>query len=420
MGNMFERTIKPFIERTAKEFPVLLVTGPRQIGKSSLLFMIKSETRKYVTLDNLADRELAKSDPALFFQKYPPPVVIDEVQYAPDLFTAIKIWVDEHRMDYTVGGKKSANPAGAFWLTGSQKFSLMKGIQESLAGRVAIIDMLGFSRRELLKTPYTSAPFWPSMDMIHQGKCGKLTLMDMYSLIWKGSFPELLTKKNLARNDFFRSYMQTYIERDVRDFQGLSSELKFYTFVRAAAVRTGNLLNYNDMARDCGIDLRTAQNWMNTLARSGLVYLLPPYSPNITKRIVKTPKIYFLDTGLASYLASMDSPEALEASYLSGAMLETWAFGEILKSFWHNGEEPRIYFYRDSNQREVDFILEKNMTLYPVEVKKTAQPGSGDVRHFNVLKSLKKQTGTGALLCLYPGYMPLPQQDAVALPVWEI
>jgi predicted AAA+ superfamily ATPase len=157
----------------------------------------------------------------------------------------------------------------------------------------------------------------------------------------------------------------------VRDFQGISNELKFYNFVRASAVRTGNLLNYNDLARDCSIDIRTAQSWMSILARSGLVYLLPPYSPNITKRIIKTPKLYILDTGLASYLAAIDSPEALEASYVSGAMLESWVFGEILKSFWHNGEEPLIYFYRDTNQKEVDFVLKKNMTLYPIEIKKT-------------------------------------------------
>jgi hypothetical protein len=206
----------------------------------------------------------------------------------------------------------------------------------------------------------------------------------------------------------------------VKDFQGISNELKFLTFVRAVAVRTGCLVNYNGLANDCDIDLRTAQLWMNTLERSGLVYLLPPYSPNITKRIIKTPKVYFLDTGLASYLARIDSPQALEASYLAGSMLETYAFIEILKSFWHNGSDPLIYFYRDTSQKEIDFVLEKNMTLYPVEVKKTALPGLSDAKNFSVLKKLGKQIGTGAIICLSSNFSPLPKQDIIAVPVWEI
>ena len=195
--------------------------------------------------------------------------------------------------------------------------------------------------------------------------------MDVYQDIWNGSFPELITNPSVDRNRFFSSYMQTYIERDVRDYQGTTNDLKFYKFVRAVAVRTGNLINYEDLARDCDIDRRTAQKWLDTLQASGLVYLLPPYSSNLTKHIIKTPKMYFLDTGLACFLANIDSPEALEASYLNGSMLETHTLCEILKSFWHNGENARnLYFYRDANKKEVDFVLEKNMTLYPMEAKK--------------------------------------------------
>ena len=417
---MLERTIKPYIKQVSKSFPVLLLTGPRRIGKSVLVSMISEEKRKYVTLDNFDDRKMAQDDPAMFFQKYSPPLIIDEVQYAPGLFTYIKIWVDRQKSEYLAGGKKSANPDGAFWLTGSQKFSLMKNIQESLAGRVAIIDMLGFSYKEANGRPFESKPFYPSMEMMHKEAVQKLKLMDVYRLIWKGSFPEIYTKKKLNRNDYYRSYMQTYIDRDVKDFQGISNEIKFNNFVRAVAVRTGNLVNYNNLARDCDIDLRTAQAWMNTLERSGLVYLLYPYSPNVTKRIIKTPKIYFLDTGLATFLANIDSPEALEASYLCGSLLETWAFIEMLKSFWHNGEEPRIYFYRDTNQKEIDFILEKNMTLYPVEVKKSILLDDNDTRNFGVLKQLGKKIGTGALICLNPNFVPLPGQNVISIPVWEI
>ena len=416
---MLERTIKRYIENTAKSFPVLLLTGPRRIGKSVLLSMLKEEKRQYITLDNLDDRRMAKEDPAMFLQKYNPPMIIDEVQYAPELFSYIKIWVDKKKYDY-LQGKKSANPAGAFWLTGSKKFRLMKGVKESLAGRIAIIDMLGFSHREICKRPFEGRSFYPSMDMIHTEPAQKLKMMSVYKLIWKGSFPEIHTKKNMSRDDYYRAYMQTYIERDVKDFQGISNDLKFYTFVRAVAVRTGNLLNYNNLARDCDIDLRTAQVWMNTLERSGLVYLLHPYSPNITKRIIKTPKVYFLDTGLATYLANIDSPESLEASYLNGSMLETWAFIEILKSFWHNGLEAPVYFYRDTNQKEIDFVLEKNMTLYPIDVKKTALPGETDTRNFGTLKQLGKKIGTGAIICLCQNFSPLPKQDIISVPVWEI
>jgi predicted AAA+ superfamily ATPase len=385
--------------------------------------MIKEKGRKYVTLDDLTVRDLALNDPKAFLQKYEPPVIIDEVQYAPNLFTYIKIWVDEHRFKRLTGSKKTLNPAGAFWLTGSQKFSLMKGVQESLAGRIAIIDMLGFSYKEIIKKPDESKPFWPDkIDM--QKKIEQRTIMDVYRDIWTGSFPELITNAAIGRDWFYSSYMQTYIERDVKDYQGTTNEITFYKFIRAAAVRTGSLLNYENLARDCDIDRRTAQKWLDTLRASGLVYLLHPYSPNLTGRIVKTPKLYFLDTGLASYLANIDTPETLEASYLNGAMLETYALIEILKSFWHNGEDLRnLYFYRDSNNREIDFILERNMTLYPIEIKKTTSPIGNDMRNiadFKAIEKLGKSSGKGAVICLSSSIMPVPQKNIITVPVWEI
>ena len=417
---MFERTISDTIANISAAWPVLLLTGPRQVGKSSVLQMLKGKNRKYVSLDNLAARDLARKDPRAFLQKYEPPVIIDEVQYALDLFTYIKIWVDEHRFEYHTRGRKSVNPAGAYWLTGSQKYSLMKGLQESLAGRIAIIEMLGFSYKEIIGKPKESKPFWP--DNVNMRKfIRKRTVLEVFRDIWNGSFPELICSPSIGRDRFYSSYMQTYIERDVRDYQGTVNELKFYNFIRAVAVRTGGLLNYDNLARDCDIDRRTAQKWLSTLRASGLVYLLPPYSPNLTKRIVKTPKVYFLDTGLACFLANMNTPEALEASYLSGAMLETYALCEILKSFWHNGEDTRgLFFYRDANMKEIDFILEKNMTLYPVEIKKTASPDSHDYANLNIIEKLKKPAGKGAVICLDSNIMPVPKKDVVVMPVWEI
>jgi predicted AAA+ superfamily ATPase len=410
-----ERTIGPFIKKISQGFPVLLVCGQRQIGKSWILNHIKNKNRKYVSLDDLQIRRFAREDPKLFIETYPPPVIIDEIQYAPDLFTYIKIYVDEHQ-------KKK----GLFWLSGSQQFRMMKGIKESLAGRVAIIDMLGLAWKEITKKPHDGNPFLPSMDMVKQNtqdkplKAKPLTAADVYKNIWNGSFPELLTSKRINRDTFYKSYIRTYIERDVMDDIGIINEMKYYDFIRAAAARTGNLLNYTNLANDVEINVRTAKKWLETLVRSGIVYILEPYSANINRRIVNTPKLYFLDTGLAAYLTKWDTPQSLMNGAMGGALLETYVFSEILKSYWHNGKEESIYFYRDSNGREIDFIIEKNMTLYPIEVKKTASPGVGDFRHFSVFSGLKeKKAGTGTVICLSSEIFPIGN-NVISCPVWKI
>ena len=408
---MLERTISEVINEYSGTFRVLLLTGQRQVGKTTLLENMAKGKRKYITLDNTKFRILAQNDPELFLQQNPPPVLIDEVQYAPQLFPYIKIYVDTHK-----------NEKGAFWLTGSQKFTLMKGIQESLAGRIVILDMLGLSYREKIKLPHSSKPFIPENNQITQttGKKQKpLTTDGMYKIIWEGSLPEPVTEKKLNREAFYASYIQSYIERDVRDFYDVEKPVQFYNFLSAVAARTGSLVNYSNLARDIGVDIKTTQTWMGILERSGLVYLLQPYSPNVTKRIIKTPKVYFLDTGLCSYLCRWETPETLGAGAMDGAILETWCFGEILKSYWHNGIQPLIYFYRDTDQKEIDFIIEKNMTLYPVEVKKSTIPSEFDIKNFSILKKLGKKTGTGAVLCLGQERFPI-NRETVSIPVWEI
>jgi predicted AAA+ superfamily ATPase len=402
-----ERTMSPVIKDISRSFPVLLLTGPRQVGKTTLLREIAEPGRTYVSLDDLGARHLAKTDPPLFLQTYKPPVLIDEAQYAPELFPAIKIYADKHRQD------------GLVWLTGSQKFRLMEGIQESLAGRVAIINMLGFSYREIRSRPFEGAPFLPSPDWAGKKTDTPLELEDLYRLIWNGSFPKLAAPSGRRRKYFFDSYVQTYIERDVRDFYEVRNDLKFFNFLRSTAARTGTLLNYQNLAGEADVNVRTAQLWLSALERSGLVKLLEPYYPNIVKRMVRTPKMYFLDTGLCSWLCGWDSPQTLERGAMSGAILETWVFAEILKSYWHNGEDPFIYFYRDHDQREIDFIIDRNGMLYPIEVKKTAQPGAGDLRNFKALAGMGKPPGPGALICLHPGYLPL-NRDVVSVPVWDI
>jgi len=413
---VFDRTMTKVIHEFSQSFRVLLLTGQRQVGKTTLLEELARGKRRHITLDNPKLRKVAQNDPELFLSENPPPILIDEVQYAPEIFPHIKIYVDTHK-----------NEKGAFWLTGSQKFSLMKGIKESLAGRIAILDLLGLSYREKVKLPFSGKPFIPELFIKETTAARRhnteqikpLTAKEVYRRIWEGSLPEPVANKKLNREAFYASYIQSYIERDVRDFYNVEKPLQFYNFLSAVAARTGNLINYSSLARDIGIDVKTAQAWMGILERSGLVYLLQPYSPNVTRRVIKTPKVYFLDTGLCAYLCRWETPETLYAGALDGAILETWCFGEILKSYWHNGIDPLIYFYRDTDQKEIDFVIEKNMTLYPIEVKKTAMPSEDDIKHFSVLKKLGKKIGTGAVLCLSQDRMPI-NREAASIPVWEI
>ena len=405
-----ERTIKPVIKKVSKRFPVLLLTGMRQIGKSWLMEHLAGKGRRYVSLDDLKARALARNDPQRFIEENPPPVIIDEVQYAPELFTCIKIHVDKAKRD------------GLFWLTGSQKYHLMKGIQESLAGRIAILNLLGLSYKEIIKKPDDSTPFLPSLGLAKKAPASRpLASPQVFEKIWQGSFPRIITNKNAGdmRELFYSSYVQTYMGRDVKDFLNIENALDFYNFLVAAAARTGQLLNYTNLARDAHIDLRTAKLWLEILERSGIVQLLYPYSSNFAKRTIKTPKLYFLDTGLASYLCSWDTPDALRNGAQSGAMLETYAFAEILKSYWHNGKNPNIYYYRDADQKEVDFVIERNMTLYPMEVKKTASPNADDFKTFRNLSVFKKTVGTGAVICLYNKTASL-DKNVISVPVWEL
>lgn len=401
---MFARTLQNTILQVSNTFPVLLLTGPRQVGKTTLLTVCEDEGRNYVTLDDLDQRYLAQTDPALFLQTHKTPLLIDEVQYAPQLFSYIKMAVDREKQN------------GMFWLTGSQKFHLMKGITESLAGRVAILDLLGLSQKEIEGKAAAQQPFLPTNEWIDlvAGDATNFTVDKIYQRIWQSSFPALWNNQDISREIFYNSYLQTYIERDVKDILRVGNELTFYNFIRAVAARTGQLLNYADLARDVDVDQKTAKSWLSVLETSGLVKLLEPYHNNITKRIIKTPKLYFLDTGLVAFLTGWDSPVSLEAGAMNGAMLETFVFAEILKSYWHNGRYPNLYFYRDADQKEVDFVFEQNMTLYPVEVKKSATPSLTSVKSFECLKRLKKKVGHGVVLCLREGHIPL-SQDVTAV-----
>ena len=399
-----ERTLSNLLQSVSTMFPVVLLTGPRQVGKTTLLKHCVSAKANYVTLDSLVDRELAKNDPALFLQRYDTPLIIDEIQYAPELFSYIKIVVDEQQAN------------GLFWLTGSQQFHLMHHITESLAGRVGILKLLGLSQAELMHQAHSSRAFLPTITWDTKKQVASLTLKTLYHTIWRGSFPAMQAKPDLLQDVFYSSYLQTYIQRDIRQLAQVADEHAFLSFVRAAAVRTGQLLNLSALARDVGIDNKTAKHWLSLLETSGLIYLLPPYANNLTKRLVKTPKLYFLDTGLCCYLARWTSPQALEAGAMSGAILETFVVSDIIKSYWHHGRSGVFYFYRDKDQNEIDVIIDENGTLYPIEIKKTAMPSERNIKSFDALTKLGQPIGQGALICLIEKPMPV-NRNVNAIPV---
>lgn len=421
---MFARTLLEQVLTVSASFPVVLVTGPRQVGKTTLLEMCKDRllaagdgrARTYVTLDDLDARNLAQSDPALFLQAYPPPLIIDEVQYAPQLFSAIKIHADRNKLP------------GQFWLTGSQKFHLMSGVTESLAGRIAILDLIGLSQQELDQRVSDAGAFVPTSTWISAARqtlgalsphskmpVPKKLLSDIYQQIWLGGYPMLVQQGPSIRDVFFRSYVQTYIQRDVRDILKVSDPVAFSRFLGIAAARTGQLLNYSSFAKDVDIDVKTAKAWLSVLQMSGLVYLLQPFHRNVTKRMVKAPKLYFLDTGLASYLTRWPDAASLEAGAMSGAILETWFVSEILKSYWHRGMDAPLYYYRDDDQNEVDLLIEAPDQIYPVEFRKTATPSLHATKSFGVLKRLGLPIGPGGVVCLVERDTPL-SAEVCAIP----
>lgn len=405
-----KRHMEERVKELSKSYPAILLTGPRQAGKTTMLrFLADSEGigRKYVTLDDLTERDMAKNDPALFLQLHNPPVLIDEVQYAPELFTYIKIHID------------NSHSPGDFWLTGSQIFRLMRGVQESLAGRVALLHMSPMSQREITGAP--CEPFTTDLERLlaQRDKIAPVTTPELYERIWKGSMPGLVSGQYIDRNIYYSSYLFTYVERDVRDISGSIDALKFNRFVTAAAARTAQLLNYKALADDADVDMATAKNWVNILETLGIIFLLHPYSNNMLKRTIKTPKVYFYDTGLVCYLTRWSSPEVAENGAMSGALLENFAVSEIMKNYQNAGLEAYVYFYRDRDAKEIDVILEGDGKLCPLEIKKTAMPDKRITRAFGVIDKSPLRLGNSAVLCMTEQFSAF-DRDNLIVPIWMI
>jgi uncharacterized protein len=393
------RHIEGVIDRISKRKPVVVITGARQVGKSTMLRQIYKGIR-YVALNNPSIRQSAIDNPSMFFDLNKPPIIVDEIQKAGQLFDYVKDIVDEDKQK------------GRFYLTGPQSLKLTKNVSESLAGRAGIVRMLGLSYRELNKTEYY-LPFLPTDEHINSVIKFR-NVFDVNAIIEKihtGSFPELYEKKGDLKDwsDFYSSYFQTYIEKDIRDIFNIQDESAFIKFVKSCASLTGEMLNYSKIAEICGKDIKTIQKWMSLLESSGLVYLLQPYYNNLNKRMIKTPKLYFLDTGLACWLLGWNSPKQLISGAMWGHIFETYVVIEILKSYYNDGVYmPPLYYYRDKDKNEVDLVIEAANTIYPIEIKTTSDPVKSMVNSYRCLKDIPAKTiGQGAIICMAKTPMPL-------------
>lgn len=406
--NYIARSLETVIGEAAKEYPIVLVTGPRQVGKTTMLQkMMEGTDRGYVSLDDLNERNLAKSDPQLFLELHKPPVLIDEVQYAPEIFTYIKIHVD------------SQHEAGAFWLTGSQVFKLMKGVQESLAGRVAVLSMTTLSQAEI--SGVQASPLCVALSELQTRAKDrkKMDAGEVFERIFRGSMPGVVSGQITNSKIFYSSYLSTYIERDVKELSDAIDSLKFFRFITAVAARCSQMLNISDIAQDADINQKQAKNWIHILETLGIIFYLHPYSNNLLKRLVKTPKLYFYDTGLICYLTKWTSAAVLESGAMNGAILENYVVSEIAKTYLNSGLEPAMYYYRDKDSKEIDVVLEQNGELNPIEIKKTSNPGTELTRVFSLLDKASVPRGKGAIICMKPSVGAI-DRDNYIIPIWAI
>ena len=391
--------------KLTKEYSCILITGPRQVGKSTMLEHIDS-TRNKVTLDDLQERNLAKNDPEMFLKLHKTPILIDEVQYAPELFSYIKIAIDN-----------GAEP-GSFWLTGSQSYKLMSLAQETLAGRIAILNLTTLSQHELYSNGEL-LPFTLSLDELKQREqlCEKADVGSIFERIWQGGLPGLASGKYTNRDIYYSSYLQTYLSRDVKEEMPIKDDSKFIDFIRAVACRVGQELNVHSIATDVEVSDDTAKRWLGMLEKSEVIFYLHPYSNNLLKRVVKTPKLYFFDTGFVCYLTKYSNAEILQNGSINGAILKNNIVAEIRKSYLNSGKEIYMYYYRDKDQAEIDLILEYDGELHPIEIKKSSNPNSTMVKNFEILSKSSLPVGLGAIVCMKNSITALDSKTLI-IPVW--
>jgi predicted AAA+ superfamily ATPase len=392
------------LARLSGNFSAVLVTGARQTGKTTLLKKFGTGLN-YVTLDNPLILNEALSTGSTFFKQHKPPVIIDEIQYAPGLFPYIKITADSEKRK------------GQFFLSGSQQFQMMKNISESMAGRIGMLTLPDFSVREIQRIPFDE-PFLPTEDYARKRKknFSSLSHDELWTLIQQGTKPALNVKTAATEEiyDFYTAYVKTYIERDVRDLTQVGNERQFMQFLTIAAGRTGQLLNLSSIAQDTGISASTAERWLSILITSNIIYLLRPFSQNISKRVIKTPKLYFLDTGLVCFLLGWDNPTPLSRGPMAGALFETFVISEVIKSYINTGREAPLWFYRDKDGREIDLLIVRNGLIHPIEIKKHANPTPSDIDAFPVTEKFAGYSrGSGGVICCYEDPLVIKGDDRI-------
>ena len=399
-----QRHIQAILKQLMAQFPAILVTGPRQVGKSTLL-QYSAPEYGYVSFDDPLLLTQAKEEPNLFLLNHTAQVILDEVQYAPELFSLLKLHIDKQKRN------------GMYLLSGSQAFELMHNVSESLAGRIAILKLSGLSLREIQSIPFYDA-FVPSQTYLAAREPHLQAPENIWNTIHQGYMPRLY-EQTVNWDIYYASYVSTYIERDVRQLTQISSISDFTRFMVAIAARSGELLNYSSVAQDVGVSVDTIKRWVGILQTSGIVYLLQPYSNNHLKRAIKTPKIYMLDTGLMAWLTKWLTPETIQQGAKNGQFFESFVVSEIIKSFYNQGMEPPIYFYRDTNQKEIDLLIEYDKTIYPIEIKITANPTKKMAKAFDLLQQLPNNElsiAHGTIINQYPKKLWLTE-NLVALPI---
>lgn len=401
-----KRNIEEAIIQTSKEYPVVMVCGQRQVGKSTMLNHIKENNRRYVSFDDRQAKRLAETDPTLFFETYGYPILIDEFQKVPTILETIKDISDKL-------GYEGKDNNGLFWLTGSQKFEMMKGVSESLAGRVAVFEMSSLSKNELIGKDY--GVFNPELSALKKKENIKSSVNDIYSLIFKGGMPKI-NASSINRDRYYSDYINTYLERDIKELSQVGKLNEFYDFLVYIAARTGQEIKYDEISKQVGISAPTAKSWITILERSGVIFILRPYSSSITNRLVKTPKMYFMDTGLAAYLCRWPNAETLQNGNMDGAFFETYIVSEIVKSYYNSGTPVNnLYYYRDIDQKEIDLLIVTADSIYPIEVKKSKDPSKPD-KNFKVLNKFGLNVKPGLVICMCDEIVPI-NKNCYLIPV---
>jgi predicted AAA+ superfamily ATPase len=400
------RALEPIIHEVSGTFKVLLLTGPRQVGKTTLLKELAESGRRYVTLDDMNARMLAKMDPALFLSRYTPPLLIDEIQFAPELLPYIKMDAD------------GSDENGRYWLTGSQMFHSMRDVSESLAGRAGVINLLGLSNREIdgkASAPFNTNPSWI---MERMESAPQADLKKIYERIFIGGMPALVAQPQTNRDLFFSSYISTYIERDIRDLTQVADESTFLRFMTVVAANTARPVVMQELAQAAEISTPTAKRWLSVLVSSNIVALIQPFHNNVLTRTVKTPLLHFLDTGLCAYLTGWTSADVLERGAMSGQVFESWVFSELYKSYLNAGRRSPFFYYRDKDKKEIDLLIYENGTVCPLEIKKAASPDRKSIKNFKVLDAfesvsgeLRIEVGPGAVLCMIDQPLPIDKKN---------